>query len=412
MSVRRWMASRALVGRSPTRASVVVATLLGAWVLAAGSGRAALFRLRTECRSRGPVVTLGDVAEIVAADPQQADVMAALELFPAPSSPQQRFVRLREIQDLLLLRGVNLAEHQFSGSSQVTVLAPDMPAESKPEPRLSPAAAATANRRVVDAVVQYLRQQVSTDVPWTVEVELDPSHARLVADSGRAISVIGGAPPWTGLQRFELTIDAPEGATRLPLEIQVGISPAVVVAARSLPRGTVIHAADVELQHGAAPDQRSDVFDSIDKVVGRETTRAIPKGKAFQQESVRSPLLVRRGDAVTVYARNSGICVRTLGRARDDGSLGELVAVESLEDRSTYFARVSNVREVEVYARTAQADRVEISGLPSEARCYATRPKTRRVIEGTSLPRRGADGARREIESAPLPVRGLDEERN
>jgi len=52
-----------------------------------------------------------------------------------------------------------------------------------------------------------------------------------------------------------------------------------------------------------------------------------------------------------------------LGRAHDNGSLGELVAVESLADRSTYFARVSSVREVEVYARSAKADRVDISGL-------------------------------------------------
>jgi flagella basal body P-ring formation protein FlgA len=226
----------------------------------------------------------------------------------------------------------------------------------------------TANRRVTESVVQYVQQYVSADPPWIVQAELDQSLARIVADPGRAISITGGAPPWTGPQRFEVTVDAPDGPVRFSLDARVEISPAVVVAARSLPRETVIHAADVTLQRGVPQNRHSGVFTSIDEVVGKETTRAVPKGKALQQESVRSPLLVRRGDVVTVYARSPGICVRTLGRARDSGSLGELVTVESLQDRSTYFARVSKVREVEVYARSPKADRVSISGLQPAVR--------------------------------------------
>ena len=363
MNVLQSKGRRAIGSRPASRAWVAAATLLGTLVFGMGSGQAALLRLRAECQSRGAVVTLGDVAEISAADAQQGAALAAIELFPAPPAPRQRFVRLREIQDLLLLRGVNLAEHQFSGSSQVTVLSQGDLVEGKPERPLSSSTAKTVNRRVAERVVQYLRENVSADAAWVVQVELDPSHARLVADPGRTISIAGGAPPWTGAQHFEVTVNAPEGAERFPLDAQVEISPAVVVAARSLPQGTVIRAADVELQRGVPQDQRSGGLNSIDEVVGKETTRAIPKGKALQQESIRSPLLVRRGDVVTVYARNSGICVRTLGRAHDNGSLGELVAVESLADRSTYFARVSSVREVEVYARSAQADRVDISGL-------------------------------------------------
>jgi flagella basal body P-ring formation protein FlgA len=353
-----------VIGNRPiTRVWTVAAILLATLALGVESGRAALLRLRSECQSRGAVVTLGDVAEISAADARQADTLAAIELFPAPPAPRQRFVRVREIQDLLLLRGVNLAEHQFSGSSQVTVLSQTGPAESKPERPLSASAVKTVNRRVVERVVQYLRENVSVDTPWIVEVDIDTSCARLVADPGRTISIAGGAPPWTGAQRFELTVNAPEGAVRFPLDARVEVSPLVVVAATSLAQGTVIRATDVELQRGVPQDQRSGALGSIEEVVGKETARAIPKGKPVQKEAIRWPLLVRRGDVVTVYARNSGICVRTMGRAQDNGSLGELVAVESLADRSRYFARVSSVREVEVYARPAKAEGADVGGL-------------------------------------------------
>lgn len=340
----------------------VVTMALGMLVFGPGSGRAAELRLRAQCRSQGSLVTLGDVAEIFTADRRQADALAAIELFPAPVPPRQRFVRLREIQDLLLLRGVNLTEHRFSGSSQVAVLGGDGPARTKPERPLSFSVTRRANRRVRDAMVQYLQEHVSADRPWNVEVELSQSQARLVANPARAISIAGGNSPWTGLQRFQVTVDSPDGAVQFPADAQVAVPPAVVVSVRSLPRGAIVRAEDVELRDEVPQDEHFQGFYSIDQVVGKETTRAIPKEKIIEQKSVRPPLLVRRGEVVTVCARSGGIRVRTTARARDDGSLGDLITVESLLDRKRYLARVSAVREVEVYARSVRANHANIAG--------------------------------------------------
>jgi flagella basal body P-ring formation protein FlgA len=58
---------------------------------------------------------------------------------------------------------------------------------------------------------------------------------------------------------------------------------------------------------------------------------------------------------VTVYVRAPGVQVRTAARSRDTGSQGELISVESLENRQTYFARVTGIQEAEVYARGQSA---------------------------------------------------------
>ena len=76
------------------------------------------------------IVTLGDVADITCADARQAATMAAIELFPAPAAGEEKVVRVREIQDLLLLRGVNPASTSFSGASEVAVEA----AVARPRP--------------------------------------------------------------------------------------------------------------------------------------------------------------------------------------------------------------------------------------------------------------------------------------
>jgi len=332
-----------------------VALLLAATCLLPAVAFAAEFRMRAECPCRGPVVTLGDVAEVLTADSEQARSLAAIELFASPPPGGQRFLRLRELQDLLLGRGVNLAEHIFSGYGQTVVLGP-APAPGTDENRpVGSQAVQRAQRQVAEAVVRYLRQYVSATEPWTASVALDDRQARLLAGTVRGLSVHGGSPPWTGGQRFAVSIDAEDGPRRLEVDAQVGVQPAVVVAVRSLSRGAVVRPEDVQLQSAEGAGPPEGVFHAVDDVIGKETLRAVPVGAIFEAAGVRAPLLVRRGEAVTVYARAAGIRVRTTARAREDGALGDPVDVESLFDRKTYQARVCGFQEVEV--DTPQAGR-------------------------------------------------------
>jgi len=330
-------------------------------VLLAGSGwmqsdraAAAELRLRAQCRSRTAVVTLGDLAEIITADPRQAAALAAVELFPAPPASRPRYLQLREIQDLLLLRGISPIEHRFSGAARVAVSNGTGAAADTGRP-LSPSAAARANRLVRDAVVKYLRGRVSPDYAWNVEVDLDDGQARQLTGVVQEISITGGSPPWTGPQRFEATVHGPQRSRQFAVAARVAVQPAVVATVKSLSRGIVIRPGDVELRNAAQGEGAMAGFHSIEEVIGMETVRAVPKGKVLPSASVRAPLLVRRGDVVTVSARSAGIVVRTQARAREDGGLGDLVSVESITDRKAYFARVTAVREVEVYARSVRA---------------------------------------------------------
>jgi flagella basal body P-ring formation protein FlgA len=343
---------------------LVLALAAAAAVWFAASAPAAELRLRAQCTVEGPVVKLGDVAEILGADRPQADRLAAIELFAAPLAPQQRFLRIRELQDLLLLRGINLTEHSFSGSSQVAVQGRNQPApatEAAPK-ALPPAVARKIHQHVCEAVTHYLKDHAAADQPWIVEAELGDAETRAVADAGRNLTISGGNPPWIGAQRFLVSVASPKGPLLLTLDAQVSLPETVVVAARGLARGAVIHQSDVELAH-ASPEDRGDFHAFVD-VIGKEATQAIAAGKPLTQSAIRPQVLVRRGEVVTVWARASGIRIRTMARARDDGGDGELVAVETLTDRGTFFARVSGIREVEVYARAPRAE-VSQAGQPS-----------------------------------------------
>jgi flagella basal body P-ring formation protein FlgA len=320
---------------------------------------AAEFRLRDRCDVAGTLVTLADVAEVFAPDPQQIGQLGGIELFPAPPPGQRRFVRQREIEDLLALRGVNLAGHRFSGAAQVEIARDGRTPQGPVEPRASASTTHRAERLIRDAIVQHLQRHVAKDEPWSVQVQtrLDDRQAQAVSTAGERISARGGHPPWTGGQRFELELATTEGTATLAVEAQVTLPPAVVVALRSIPKGSVIQVTDVQLQRGIHVESQEDACYTLEEVLGSETTQVIPAGKAIEKGYIRSPILVRRGQAVTVCARSSGIRVRTTARAKDDGSQGDLIAVESLLDRKAYYARVCGIQEAEVYARAVQSGR-------------------------------------------------------
>lgn len=321
----------------------------------AGQARAAELRLHAECRCAQSLVRLGDVAEIHAADAAQAEELEAIELFPTPSPGRKRFIRAREIQDLLALRGLDLSGHRLAGASRVQVSAAETvaaPAPSAPRP-LSNSAVTRANKQVEAAVIAYLRQAVSEAEPWQVEVKLDNDQARGVSTARQALEVAGGKAPWKGCQRLTIRVPATEGDRQFEIEAVISTPPMVVVALRGLVPGDTVQATDVKFA------QRSGVhadnpFYRLEDVVGLQTVGAIVEGQVLDRADVRSPLLVRRGDAVTVFSRSGGIQVRTTARAHEEGGRGDLITVESMLNRQRFFARVTGIHEVEVFAHAVE----------------------------------------------------------
>jgi flagella basal body P-ring formation protein FlgA len=330
---------------------IVVLSLAGA-----GSAWAAEIRLLNDATPSGPVVRLGDIAEIYAADPERADVLRSVELFPAGSGRGPRVVPARDVQELLFLRGFNPAECRLSGASHVTLAPAPQPKEQK---TVMPAMEKRSADMVRTAIQQYtIRQRHSKEV---VELDFTLSDAQVRAIDGVVyrFAIRGGAEPWLGSQRYEILL---EGGKPLELDATVRLPPSAVVAKRAIDRGEILQAEDVSLERLKPGTDTSGLFDRVDAVVGHETTRAIGPGQTIDDGSLRHPLLVRKGDAVTVYTRSPGLQVRTTARSRDDGSLGELITIESMLNRQTFLARVSGSQEVEIYARPADTGIQRASG--------------------------------------------------
>ncbi len=88
----------------------------------------------------------------------------------------------------------------------------------------------------------------------------------------------------------------------------------------TLPRGYYLHASDV---------------------VGLIVKRSIPVGRIITPGMLSPPLLVRRGETVTIVARRGGLSVRMAGKALADGALGTTVRVRNRHSRRIVEGKVS-----------------------------------------------------------------------
>jgi flagella basal body P-ring formation protein FlgA len=331
-----------------------------------------------------PVIRLGDVARIVTADRQRARQLSALLLMPAPAPGTQRFLQKREVEDLLAAHGEDLSQLRIDGAAQVEITTPGISSGSAGGPVPETTFAKPMNRHaailagytegvndsttavskehdlrdeVRRIISSYLDAKTGQTGAWRVTCEVPARHLAQLNASKSPPTCSGGSPPWSGRQQFILSFNTADRPVKFP--VYADVTPAavpVVVAVQPIARGALITAADVELQTiesvPSATSRRAPVT-SLAQLIGMEARQPISVGDVVFTDRVQSPVLVKRGEVITVVSQGGGIRVSTTARARQDGARGELVQVESLETRERFDARVIGHRQAAVFASTS-----------------------------------------------------------
>lgn len=115
----------------------------------------------------------------------------------------------------------------------------------------------------------------------------------------------------------------------LYVPVRVSVHDRVAVASRALARGQVISAADLTWrEHDIARLPFGYIADPKG-AIGKVLKRAVGAGKVLTPALLSAPLMVRRGQTVTLVAGGDALAVRMAGRALMDGSRGDLVRVRN-----------------------------------------------------------------------------------
>jgi flagella basal body P-ring formation protein FlgA len=136
-------------------------------------------------------------------------------------------------------------------------------------------------------------------------------------------------------------------AARVRVTAQIDLQVQAVVAARDLPRGHVI--GEEDLSESYAPFARArGALNDASQAVGQTLKVSVRAGSPVRDRDLVTTAMVSKGETVTIVAQSGGLKITALGQAREDGSLGQTIAVMNQDSKKTISAKVIGPGQVEV----------------------------------------------------------------
>lgn len=121
----------------------------------------------------------------------------------------------------------------------------------------------------------------------------------------------------------------------------------VAVAGRSLQRGDVVSASDLTTEIKDVSEFRLGFALTPEAIIGKEIKFTVNKGEAFRNSALDAPLVIKRGDTVSMEASAGEISVKTNGTAITDGRLGQQIRVKNNQSARIVNAKVVGAGKVQ-----------------------------------------------------------------
>ena len=270
-------------------------------------------------------------------DPQHP-LVSALEKISIGFSPlpgQVKTIYPSQIQSALFLKGIDTSKITFSVPEQITVR------------RLS-------QEISWETLQQKVEEYILTHIPWDrsqVEISFKEKKTTNLLPLGKVDLSISTQKNSTllGRQRFLVTIlleGQPEKKVWIPATIAVNIP--VLVAAGKLDRGHVISESDLLLREMDMAGLRAGVLTDPAEAIGKKINRPVRPNAPLRADYLEQPIVVQRGDVVTIKAENENLLITATGKALENGSDGALIRVMNLSSKTEIYSQVIGPRTVQV----------------------------------------------------------------
>jgi flagella basal body P-ring formation protein FlgA len=101
----------------------------------------------------------------------------------------------------------------------------------------------------------------------------------------------------------------------------------VAVPSRDIARGEIIADSDLVYGTAQASQMRSGTITSVAELSGMQARRYLRAGELVMASDVRKPIVVTKGETVTMTFDVPGVSLTATGRALSEGGIGETVTV-------------------------------------------------------------------------------------
>lgn len=120
----------------------------------------------------------------------------------------------------------------------------------------------------------------------------------------------------------------------------------VVIADEDINRHQVLTNSMLKIVEKDVYSLQTRPFNQIETLIGKQTVAIVKKGSVLTSDMVETIPLIKRGDIVTIKNEIGPLVVTTLGKAQDDGILGQKIKVQNLDSKTVIVGRVQDKQTI------------------------------------------------------------------
>ena len=134
----------------------------------------------------------------------------------------------------------------------------------------------------------------------------------------------------------------------LHVPVTISIYKKVLVAARTLQRGDILSDADIKLEVHDISGLSYGYFEDKRIGAGMKIKRQALAGAVLTPSMLKKPQIITRGQKIAIMAQSGRMEVRMMGKALDNGALGDRIKVMNIKSRQKLEGIVTSSAEVQV----------------------------------------------------------------
>ena len=142
------------------------------------------------------------------------------------------------------------------------------------------------------------------------------------------------------LGRVPVAVSCIQPAWTVFLTGTIEVQQPVVVAARTLPRGSVLNGSALTIEQRNLADLRQSHFAKPADLNGLELKRPLSAGAVVYANMVKVPIAIRRGDRVVIVANRGSVNISVPGESLENGMPGEQIRVRNNQSKKVVHAWV------------------------------------------------------------------------
>jgi flagella basal body P-ring formation protein FlgA len=136
---------------------------------------------------------------------------------------------------------------------------------------------------------------------------------------------------------------------KIYVPVRVAIYKKVVVASNPLNKGIPLTAEDLRLTEQNTANLNSGFYTEKDALIGKVLTRSVSAGMPLTNAYLENPVLIQRGQMVTLLVKKGELEVTSHGIALNKGRVGDVIAVKNTSSKRVIEGTVMTGQMVEVY---------------------------------------------------------------